>query len=154
KDFQDRSLQWSFGMDDKSHTAVLFCCEAYILIRFLGNKLDYLVALVLLMLAMLTVSRETFLLLPAILLALSVRKWWGLALTGVFAAAVGAAFWVAGEAVLNVFTVFDRLSSVGRVAGEDSTVVHLLLIRSALEMKFGDFWCFLFGIGPGNFAKA
>lgn len=154
KDFSDHSLQWSFGMDDKSHTAVLFCCEAYILIRFLGKKLDYVVALVLVMLSMLTISREPFILLPAILLALSVRSRWGIALTAVVGAGVATAFYVAGTELLNIFTVFDRLSSVGRVTGEDSTVVHLLLIRSALELKFADFGCFLFGIGPGNFSKA
>ena len=154
KDFSDRSLQWSFGMDDKSHTAVLFCCEAYILIRFMGKKLDYVVALVLVTLAMLTISREPFLLLPSILLALSVRSRWGVALTAVVGAGVAAAVYLAGTELLDIFTVFDRLTSVGRVTGEDSTVVHVLLIRSALELKFSDFGCFLFGIGPGNFSKA
>jgi hypothetical protein len=154
QDLQNRGLQWSLGMDDKSHTAVLLCCEAYILIRFFGSKLDYLAAFALVTLSLLTISREPIFLIPGVLLAVSARSRYGMALTVLLACGVGVAFATYGEDLVSVFTVFDRLTSVDRVAGEGSTVVHFLLLKSALVVKFSDPWCFFFGIGPGNFAKS
>ena len=40
------------------------------------------------------------------------------------------------------------------IAGDNATSAHVLLIKSALEMKFDDFEAFFFGTGPGNFSKA
>jgi hypothetical protein len=154
QDLHDSDLQWSLGMDDKSHTAVLLCCEAYILIRFFGGKLDHLAAFALVMLSLLTISREPIFLVPGVLLAASARSRYGAALTVLLGCGVAIAFATYGEALLDVFAVFDRLTSVDRVTGESSTVVHFLLLKSALVVKFSDPWCFFFGIGPGNFSKS
>ncbi len=152
-DYSAHDLEWSFGMDDKSHTAVLFSCEAYILIRFFGAKLDCFVALVLLSLTVMTISRESVFFVPAILIALARRSRFGATLAVAVIASVVAAFVIAGDVILETFSLADRLSSVQAATG-GSTVAHLLLIQSALEMKFTDVWSFLFGIGPGNYSKA
>lgn len=153
KDYSAHDFQWSFGMDDRSHTAVLFGCEAYILIRFFGAKLDCLIALVLLSLTVMTVSRESVFFVPAILIALARRSRFGATLAVAVVAGLVTAFVIAGDLILETFYLADRLSSLQAVTG-GSTVAHMLLIQSALEMKFTDVWCFLFGIGPGNFSKA
>jgi hypothetical protein len=146
--------QLAFGMDDKSHTAVLFCTEAYMLVRFYGGKLDHLVAFALVGCALLTVSRESVFLIPPMLLALSLRSRAGFVFGVVLLIGIVFAFAVAGDLILDTFTVLNRLTSLERVTGENSTVTHFLLIRSAVEMKFSDLGCFLFGIGPGNYSKA
>jgi len=60
----------------------------------------------------------------------------------------------ASELVSDVFSVYNRLSSVEVVTESASTTAHVLLVKSAAQMKFADPWVFLFGIGPGNFSKA
>jgi hypothetical protein len=151
--YSARDWEWSFGMDDRSHTAVLFACEAYILIRFYGSRLDCTVAVGLLLLTIPTVSRESVFFVPAILIALVTRSRYGAVLAVSLVGGMTVALWIAGDALVTTFYLLDRLSSVESAAG-GSTVAHLLLILSALDMKFSDVWCFLFGIGPGNYSKA
>ena len=153
----DRSsgLPWmTFGMDDKSQAAVWMCCEAYILVRFFGGWLDRGVAVALYIATFLTVSRMPVFFFPPILLALMRGSRYA-PITTVFGTCIAIAVleWK-GEVARDVFTVYDRLSSVDAVADADSTTAHLALLKLALQMKFSDPLAFLFGIGPGNFAKA
>jgi hypothetical protein len=144
----------TFGMDDKSQAAVLFCCQAYILIRYFGGLLDSLVAAALLLLSLVTLSRLPFIFVPVLFLAMAVRSKFA-AGVAIFALVAGVVAVVSlGDAITQIFRVLDRLSSVGAVASDDATSAHLILIKTALEMKFTDGMTFVFGIGPGNFAKA
>jgi hypothetical protein len=154
QDFRSGELTSAFGMDDKSHTAVLLCCEAFILIRFYGGKLDCLLALGLYVLSYATLSREPVFFGPAILFALLARSRQPLLAATAIASAGFAAAVYAGDVLVKTFVVFDRLSSLDAVTGEGSTSAHLLLIKSALQIKFSDPWAFFFGIGPGNFSQA
>jgi len=155
--FYDRHTEapwFSFGMDDKSHSAVLMCCEAYVLIRFFGGKLDRLVALGLYVATYMTISRLPVFFLPALILASMRGSRYAPAITIV--ATVAAAVLVAtlGDTLSAIFVVYDRLSSVEMVTGSDSTAAHLVLLKTALKIKFSDPWAFIFGTGPGNFSKA
>jgi hypothetical protein len=155
--FYDRhkeALWLSFGMDDKSHSAVLMSCEAYILIRFFGSKLDRLVAAGLYVATYLTISRLPVFFFPAIILASMRGSRHAPAITIVATVAVAGIVLTYGDALSTVFVVYDRLSSVETVTGSDSTTAHLLLLKTALQIKFSDPWAFLCGIGPGNFSKA
>jgi hypothetical protein len=152
-DFAIHAWQWSFGMDDRSHTAVLFACEAYILIRLYGGKLDCMIACLLLGLTVMTVSRESLAFVPAIFIALFTRSRYGAALATVLIAAAIAAFVVAGDALRDTFILVNRLSSFEAATG-GSTQAHVLLIQSGLAMKLSDIWCFLLGVGPGNYSNA
>lgn len=144
----------AFGMDDHSHTAVLFCCEAYILIRFCGGILDRLLAFLLFVLSFLTMSRLPVFFIPAIFLAF-VNRSRASAIVAILVSCVLAAILVVhGDTVLKVFKVLDRLSSVATVSGEDSTSSHFYLLKAALEIKFEDLAAFLLGTGPGNFSQA
>ena len=145
---------FSFGMDDKSHSAVLMCCEAYVLIRFFGSKLDRLVALGLYVATYMTISRLPVFFLPAIILASMRGSRYAPVVTIVVTAAAAAIVVTYGDALSTVFAVYDRLSSVETVTGSDSTTAHLVLLKTALQIKFTDAWAFIFGTGPGNFSKA
>ncbi|MDB6087308.1 MAG: hypothetical protein JWN85_92 [Gammaproteobacteria bacterium] len=144
----------SFGMDDKSQAAVLMACEAYILIRFFGGKLDRVVGVGLYVATYLTVSRLPVFFLPAILLALMRGSRYAAAITTVGVCLVVSALVIAGDAIKAIFGVYDRLASVEAVTDSGSTSAHLLLLKTALQIKFSDPMAFLFGIGPGNFSKA
>jgi hypothetical protein len=155
--FYDRHTEapwFSFGMDDKSHSAVLMSCEAYVLIRFFGGKLDRLVALGLYVATYLTISRLPVFFLPAIILASMRGSRYAPAVTTVMTIAVAVIVATYGDALSTVFVVYDRLSSVETVTGSDSTAAHVLLLKTALQIKFTDPWAFIFGTGPGNFSKA
>ena len=144
----------TFGMDDKSQAAVLFCCQAYILLRFFDGFIARIVAAGLLAMSMMTLSRLPATFLPVLLITLSVRTRYGFLLAAATVCGVVIAFMTAGDAITTVFKAVDRLSSVNEVAGDNATSAHLLLIKSALEMKFTDFSTFFLGTGPGNFSKA
>lgn len=144
----------SFGMDDKSQAAVLLCCEAYILIRFYGGTLDRVLGTGLYLATYLTISRLPVFFLPPILLALMRGSRYAAAITTIGMCIVVSVLVVAGDAIKDVFAVYNRLSSVEAVTGSDSTTAHIVLLKTALEIKFSDPWAFLFGIGPGNFSKA
>lgn len=144
----------SFGMDDKSQAAVLLCAAAYILIRFFGGTLDRVIGVGLYVASYLTISRMPVFFLPAILLSLMRRSRYAAALTTLATCIVAYAVVVAGDAISDTFVVYGRLSSVEAITGSNSTSAHLLLLKTALQMKFSDPWAFLFGIGPGNFSKA
>jgi hypothetical protein len=144
----------TFSMDDKSQAAVLFCCQAYILLRFFDGSIARIFAGGLLAMSLMTLSRLEALFFPVLLITLSVRTRYGKVIAIATVCAVVTAFVIAGDALTTVFRALDRLSSVNQVAGDDATSAHLLLIKSALEMKFTDLSAFFFGTGPGNFAKA
>jgi hypothetical protein len=141
-------------MDDKSHASVLMCCEAYILIRFFGGTVDRIVGVGLYVATYLTISRLPVFFLPAILLALMRGSRYAALVTVIGTCVVAVLVVTLGDALKTIFVVYDRLSSVDTVTRSDSTAAHLLLLKSALEIKFSDPWAFLFGIGPGNFSKA
>lgn len=153
-DLHSGQFWFSDGMDDKSHGAVLLCCEAYILIRFFGSKLDRLTGGALYLASFLTISRLPVFFFPAIFLGLMRRSRLGAMIT--LCAAVAAMYVVitAGNAVKDTFLVYNRLSSVQAIEGADSTESHLELLRAALEIKFTEPLAFVFGTGPGNFSKA
>jgi hypothetical protein len=149
------SQPWmSFGMDDKSHASVLMSCEAYILIRFFGGTLDRIVGVGLYVATYLTISRLPVFFLPTILLALMRGSRYAAVITIVGTCVVAVLVVTLGDVLKTIFVVYDRLSSVDTVTRSDSTAAHLLLLKSALEIKFSDPWAFVFGIGPGNFSKA
>jgi len=144
----------SFGMDDKSQSAVLLCCAAYIFIRCFGGKRDRVIGTGLFVASFLTVSRLPVFFMPAILFGL-MRRSRVAAVVSLAAACAGAyVLATAGNAVGNVFAVYDRLSSVQTISQEDSTTAHLLLLKTAMRIKFSDPLAFVFGIGPSNFSKA
>ena len=143
-----------FGMDDKSQAAVLFCCQAYILLRYFDGLISRVVAAGLLAMSLMTLSRLPALFLPVLLITLAVRSRYGMVLAAAAVCGAIAAFVVYGDELTTVFKALDRLTSVDQVAGDDATSAHVLLIKSALEMKFTDFTAFFFGTGPGNFSKA
>jgi hypothetical protein len=143
-----------FSMDDKSQAAVLFCCWAYILLRFYEGWIARLLAYGLLAMSMMTLSRLPALFLPVFLVTLCVRTRYGFVIAAVTVIGVAAALVAYGDELLQVFVALDRLSSVEQVTGDNATSAHVLLIKSALEMKFDDFAAFFFGTGPGNFSKA
>jgi len=153
-DFRSGMPWATFGMDDKSHSSVLMCCEAFILIRFFRGKLAGLVGTGLYVASFLTVSRLPALFFPAIFIALLRRSRYAAAVTAVATCAIVYVFATASETVGDVFRVYNRLSSIERVTQAASTTAHVLLVKSAAQMKFADPWVFLFGIGPGNFSKA
>jgi hypothetical protein len=143
-----------FGMDDKSQVAVLFCCQAFILLRYFPGILNSLIAGLLLIFSFLTLSRLPVFFMPIIMLAIARRSRYGaIVVTGLTVAVIGL-FVVAGDAITTIFKVFDRLASLGAIEGDSATSAHLLLLQSSLQMKFTDAFAFLFGVGPGNFAKA
>jgi hypothetical protein len=144
----------TFGMDDKSQAAVLFCCLSYILLRFYDGWIARGFAAGLLAMSMMTLSRLPAVFLPVLLLTLSVRTRYGWMLASAAVVGVAAALIAYGDTLTTVFAALDRLSSVQQVAGDNATSAHLLLIRAALEMKFDDLLTFFFGSGPGNFSKA
>jgi hypothetical protein len=144
----------AFGMDDKSQGAVLMCCEAYILIRYFGGRMDRVLGIVIYVMSFLTVSRLPVFFFPPIVLALMRGSRFAPVITIAGAALAIAGFVVAGDAIRDVFVLYDRVSSMAAVAQEDSTTAHLVLIKTALQMKFSDAGAFFFGIGPGNFSKA
>jgi hypothetical protein len=144
----------TFGMDDKSQAAVLFCCMSYILLRYYNDLFSRLVAGGLFAMSMMTLSRLPVIFLPALLITLSVRTRYGWILTAFTVIGVSAAFIAFGDALTTVFKALDRLSSVGQVAGDNATSAHIYLIKAALEMKFDDLEVLIFGSGPGNFSKA
>ncbi len=144
----------TFGMDDKSQAAVLFCCEAYILIRLYRGLFERLVAAVLLLMSCMTLSRLPVVFLPVIFAALVSRTRYGWLVTAVGVGAVAAIVIVAGDQIVDLFKIVDRLSSVTTATGDDSTSAHLLLLDTALQLKFSDALAFFFGTGPGNFSQA
>jgi hypothetical protein len=144
----------TFGMDDKSQAAVLFCCMSYILLRFYDGWIARGFAGGLFAMSMMTLSRLPAVFLPVLLLTLSMRTRYGWMIASATVVGVAAALITYGDTITTVFAALDRLTSVQQVAGDNATSAHLLLIRSALEMKFGDFSAFFFGTGPGNFSKA
>jgi hypothetical protein len=144
----------TFGMDDKSQAAVLFCCQAYILLRFFDGALERAVSIGLLVMSFMTLSRLPVVLLPASIFALATRTRYGVPVAVAIVCAAVIGFASASDDVLALFKVFDRLSSTDAVAGDDATTAHLLLIQSALQMKFSDAWAFFLGTGPGNFSQA
>lgn len=141
----------TFSMDDKSQAAVLFCCWAYILLRYFDGWLTRIFAYGLLAMSLMTLSRLPAVFLPVMLVTLCVRTRYGFVIAAATVCGVVGAFVAYGDELLLVFKALDRLSSPE--AG-DATSAHLLLIESALEMKFTDFTAFFFGTGPGNFSKA
>ncbi len=143
-----------FSMDDKSQAAVLFCCQAFILLRYFKGVPEYFAAVALMAMGFITLSRLPVFFVPVIFVASVVRSKSG-ALLGVVAA-IGILAFVAyaSDVVGALFKVFDRLSSVDAVATEGSTTAHVLLIQAALQVKFTDAIAFIFGTGPGNFAYA
>ncbi len=143
-----------FSMDDKSQAAVLFCCQAYILLRFFDGFIARVVAGGLLAMSLMTLSRLEVLFLPVLLITLTVRTRYGGVIAAATVCVVVAAFATLGDQLVTVFRALDRLSSLDQVSGDNATSAHLLLIKSALEMKFTDFTAFFFGTGPGNFSKA
>lgn len=148
-------IPWiAFGMDDKSQAAVLLCCEAYILIRFCGGRLDRILGIVLYLATFLTVSRMPVFFFPAIFLALCR----GSPLAPLIAATVtglaGIALMAWGDAIKELVLIYDRLSSVSAVTEANSTTAHLQLLQTALQIKLSDPLTFLLGIGPGNFSHA
>jgi hypothetical protein len=143
-----------FGMDDKTHAAVLLCMQAYVLVRYIDRPMDCLVGLALYVASFLTISRLPIFFLPAILLALMSRSRGGVALAGLAACVIAVLLVTAGDAVMKVFGVLERLSSVEAITGEGSTRAHMLLLQIALDMKLSDPWTFFFGIGPNNFSQA
>ncbi|MGH8208494.1 MAG: hypothetical protein ACRETD_06405 [Steroidobacteraceae bacterium] len=144
----------SFGMDDKSQAVVLMSCEAYILIRFFGGTLDRIIGVGLYVATYLTISRMPVFFLPPILLALMRGSRYAAAITVLGTCVVAVLVVTLGDALKTVFIVYDRLSSFDTVTNSDSTAAHLVLLKTALQIKFSDPWAFLFGIGPGNFSKA
>ena len=144
----------AFGMDDKSQAAVLLCCEAYILIRFVGSGLDRVLGVALYLATFLTVSRMPVFFFPPVFLALCRGSRYAAVGAVIGFALVGFALAEWGDAVKELILVYDRLSSVSTVATEDSTTAHLLLLQVALQIKLSDPLTFLLGIGPGNFSKA
>jgi hypothetical protein len=144
----------TFGMDDKSQAAVLFCCQAYILLRLYRGTLDRLVAGGLLLMSLMTLSRLPVAFIPVMCAALATRMRYGWLLITIVVAAVAAVLAVAGDQIVDVFKIVDRFSSIASATGGDSTSAHLLLIETALQMKFSDPLAFLLGIGPGNFSHA
>ncbi len=143
-----------FSMDDKSQAAVLFCCQAFILMRYFKGVPEYFAAVALMAMSLITLSREPVFFVPVVFAASVLRSKSG-ALLGVVAAMGILAFMAYASDVVGVlFKVFDRLSSVDTVASEGSTTAHVLLIQAALQVKFSDAVAFIFGTGPGNFAYA
>lgn len=153
-DLHSGAFWFSNGMDDKSHGAVLLCCEAYILIRFFGSKLSRLAAGALYVASFLTISRLPVFFLPAIFLGLMRRSRLAALFTLCAAAAVMYVVITAGNAVKDTFQVYNRLSSVDVITGSDSTEAHLELLKAAFEIKFTEPLAFVFGTGPDNFSKA
>ena len=148
-------LPWiAFGMDDKSQAAVLLCCEAYILIRFFGSRLDRILGVALYLATYLTVSRLPVFFCAPIFLALCRGSPYAPVGAAIAVALVGAVLSEWGETIKELILVYDRLASVSTAGSDDSTTAHLLLLQSALEIKLSDPLTFLFGIGPGNFSKA
>ncbi|MBV8742283.1 MAG: hypothetical protein JOZ12_10885 [Sinobacteraceae bacterium] len=144
----------NFSMDDKSQAAVLFCCQAYLLLRLYGGKLDRLVAGGLLAMSFMTLSRLPLAFVPVLCVALAVRTRYGwVVIASVVCAIVGLVV-VAGDAIVDVFKILDRLSSITTATGDESTSAHLLLIETALQMKFSGLTALIFGTGPGNFSHA
>jgi len=133
---------------------VLFCCQAFVLIRYYGRLLDHVLAGALMVFSFMTLSRLPVAFLPVIFLAVGLRSKFGAvaATLGVFG--VVAAFLIVGDALSAIFRVIDRISSVDAVAGDDATSAHVLLLEQALLMKFTDLTTFIFGAGPGSFSKA
>jgi hypothetical protein len=144
----------TFSMDDKSQAAVLFCCQAYILLRFFEGSITRVVAGGLVAMSLMTLSRLPAVFVPVLLITLSVRTRYGKVIALATVCGVVAAFATLGDELNTVFQALDRLSSVNQVAGDDATSAHVLLIKSALEMKFTDLSTFFFGTGPGNFSQA
>lgn len=145
---------FSAGMDDKSQGAVLLCCEAYVLIRFFGGKLNRLAAAALYLASFLTISRLPVFFFPAIFLGLMRRSRFGALITLCATAAALYTVIVAGNVVKETFSVYNRLSSMQTIEGSDSTEAHLELLKTALEIKFTEPLAFVFGTGPSNFSKA
>lgn len=144
----------TYGMDDKSQGAVLLCCEAYVLIRFFGSKVNRLAGAALYVASFLTISRLPVFFLPAIFLGLLRRSRFAALMTFVAAGAVAYVLVTAGDAVKETFVVYNRLSSVQVITGSDSTDAHLQLLKTAFEIKFTEPLAFVFGIGTDNFSKA
>jgi hypothetical protein len=144
----------TFSMDDKSQAAVLFCCQAYILLRFFDGFIARVVAGGLVAMSLMTLSRLPAVFLPVLLITLSVRTRYGALIAVATVCGVVAAFVTMGDTLITVFRALDRLSSVDQLSGDNATEAHVLLIESALEVKFTDFTTFFFGTGPGNFSKA
>jgi hypothetical protein len=152
-----RTIPWFyFGMDDKSQSAVLLCCEAYVLIRFFGGKFDRVVGAGIYILSFLTISRLPVFFFPAILFALMRRSKWAAAFTVIGTAAAVYVVVTFGDIVGQTFEVYDRLSSTSpeHELAKGATTAHLLLLRTAAHIKLSDPWAFFFGIGPDNFSKA
>jgi hypothetical protein len=142
------------GMDDKSQGAVLLCCQAYVLIRFFGTKLRRLTGAGLYVASFLTISRLPVFFFPAMFLGLLRRSRFAAFVTLVATAAAVYMLVVAGKAVQETFVVYNRLSSMQVITGSDSTEAHLLLLKTALQIKFTEPLAFVFGTGPDNFSKA
>jgi len=143
-----------FSMDDKSQAAVLFCCLSYIVLRYYDGWFARLLSGGLFAMSMMTLSRLPVVFLPVLLVTLSKRTRYGWMVATATVCAVVAVFIAFGDALTTIFVAADRLTSVNQVASDNATSAHLLLIKSALEMKFDDLGAFFFGTGPGNFSKA
>ncbi len=143
-----------FGMDDKSQAAVLFCCQAFFLVRYFGRPLDLAAAAILVLWSLFSLSRLPILFVPVIFLAVAKRS----PLTAAAAALAGfgaiAAVFSTGVSVDQVFKILDRIQSIEAIASDSSNSAHLLLFESGLQLKFTDPYAFFAGIGPGNFARA
>ncbi len=144
----------NFSMDDKSQAAVLFCCQAYLLLRLYRGKLERLVAGGLLAMSLMTLSRLPLAFVPVLCVALAVRTRYGWLLIATSVCAIAGLLVIAGDEIVDVFKIVDRLSSVTSATGDQSTSAHLLLIETALQMKFSSLTALIFGIGPGNFSHA
>lgn len=147
----------TFGMDDKSQAAVLFCCQAFILIRYFGGTTCYIFATLLIMMSFMTISRLPVFFVPVIVWAFAQRSRTAFLVICAVVASVFTYLLVTSDEISFLFTlmfgVFDRLSAVDANAA-DATSSHLLLLETGLQLKFTDILAFFFGTGPGNFAEA
>lgn len=143
-----------FGMDDKSQAAVLFCCQAFFLVRYFGRPLDMAFAGVLILWSLFSLSRLPFLFLPVIFLAVAKRSPATAAAATLAAFGALGALFSTGVSLNQVFKIFDRIQSIEAVASDSSNSAHLLLLKSAMQIKFNDAFAFFAGTGPGNFARA
>ncbi|MEJ0100730.1 MAG: hypothetical protein WDO12_13905 [Pseudomonadota bacterium] len=154
QELRDGIVLMKFGMDDKSHAAILLSMASFLLIRFHSGIASRVVAIALLLMALMTASRLPVLFVPAVTLALVVRSRHRGAVLLSLGLSLILLLHYYGDILLRTFTVAQRLASVQAISGEDSTSSHIKLIQAAWEMKISDPWYFLFGIGPSNFSKA
>lgn len=149
----------NYGMDDKSHSAILLCFFSFISLLYV-KKFAFIIGFFFLLMSMLTISRLPFIFAPFFMLAATIHAVLSsknksesiLKILFILILLTCAAFLMLENQ--ETFKVLERFSFNDGTSLEKSpsSQAHDLLIKKAIELKQLNLGNFIFGVSPGAFA--